>query len=85
MQKKRFQRNNNFANVVATLLLAVLFILDPGTGHLGRSIIAISDAQAEKMGVDPYAYRMSQGLKINPVGAPPSFAHKQFKNENINK
>jgi hypothetical protein len=46
MRKKRFQRNNNFANVVATLLLAVLFILDPGTGHLGRSIIAISDAQA---------------------------------------
>jgi len=34
-------------------------------------LLAASDLNAAKYGLgDPYAYRMSQGLKINPVGAP---------------
>lgn len=42
-------------------------------------LLATSDATADKLGIDRMEFRMSQGLKINPVGAPPSFAHKQFK------
>ena len=33
-------------------------------------LLATSDATADKLGIDRMEFRMSQGLKINPVGAP---------------
>tara|TARA_B110000211_G_C14014667_1_gene524833 strand:- start:43 stop:1422 length:1380 start_codon:yes stop_codon:yes gene_type:complete len=43
-------------------------LIDKG---LYGGLLAVSDLNAAKYGLgDPYAYRSSQGLKINPVGAP---------------